>query len=609
MKPRQPNSRVELCTFIFMICAAVLPHLGAEDVHLVAKTRVASGWHPWYETKVDPADSRNLLLCGTKWDAHTNAPFGFVYASSDQGKSWANVLEDRSSAWVTEQSCAFGTLHRAYFISEASKVIDGTAHHEFGTTRLYVSRDAGHTWKESVETGWADWSTSAVSMTSGRLFTFFNAYTGADPGRKRGSSVGLLTFSPDGSAISGPFLVPSIEKQNYQGAYPSDAVALRTGTIVALWYGTRLRPFGIETDLNVIRASAAQPALLESANIARSNHNASCITFNQASLTYEPGRDRLFVLYVTGCKEKQILLVSSDDEGRTWSKRTVVAEAKGLFAGFSHPSLVAEENRLTVLWEGGDGSGNWFLSTIESRTLVSTIQLSSTKDVQNVSSNSLLTSIEGSSSFPQRSSPNPIHLNVRNEADAVWRATGLLRVDEGILAVWPTDAGNGAELWFGTFSRATSVQKGGASDVPKMREVTEDSIILYGGTQGFDDGTSVLTVCLSLKNAAARSLGVPIQLRAESMASTAGPIASTNASNRVAGAGAIWDISNSITGDRIPSHATSNPFCLTFRLNADLVARHPAEPKSLLDMTLRVFASEDNFAAQERPKGTRPGNR
>lgn len=609
MKLRQPNFRVELCTFIFMICAAVLPYLRAEDVHLVAKTRVASGWHPWYETKVDAEDPQNLLLCGTKWDAHTNAPFGFVYASSDQGKSWANVLEDRSSAWVTEQSCAFGTLHRAYFISEASKVIDGTAHHEFGTTRLYVSRDAGHTWKASVETGWADWSTSAVSVRSGRLFTFFNAYTGADPARKRGSSVGLLTFSPDGSAISGPFFVPSIEKQNYQGAYPSGAVALRNGTIVALWYGTRLSPSGIETDVNVIRASAAQPALLESANIARSSDNGSCITFNQASLTYDPGRDRLFVLYIMGCKEKQILLVSSDDEGRSWSKPTVIAEAKGRFAGFSHPSLVAEEDRLTVLWEAGDGPGNWFLSTIEARTLVSTIQVSSTKDVQNVSSNSLLTSIESSRSFSQQSSPQSIQLNIRNEADAVWRANGLLGVEEGILAVWPTDAGNGAELWFGTLSRAASVQKPGASDVRKMREVTEDSIILYGGTQDFDDRTSVLTACLSLKNAGTRSLRVPIQLRAESMASAAGPITSTNASNRVAGAGAIWDISNSITGDRIPPHAASNPFCLTFRLNADLVARHPAEPKNLLDMTLRVFASEDNFAAQGTPAGTGPSNR
>jgi len=609
MKRPQPNIRVELCTFILTLCAATLPYLRAEDVHLTAKTRVASGWHPWYEIKADPEDPQNLLLCGTKWDAHTNTPFGFVYASSDQGKSWANVLEDRSSPWVTEQSCAFGTLHRAYFISEASKVIDGNAHHELGTTRLYISRDAGHTWRQSVHTGWADWSTSAVSMTSGRLFTFFNAYTGADPARKVGSSVGLLTFSPDGSAVSGPFLVPSIEKQNYQGAYPSGAVSLRTGTIVALWYGTRLSSSGIEADLNLIRASKAQSPLLESVSISRSNGRSSCIPFNQASLAYDSARDRLFLLYIKGCKEKQILLISSGDEGRTWSESRVIAEANGTLAGFSNPSLVAEGVRLDVLWEAGDGSGHWFLLTLQDRALVSSMQLSGGNEVRNISTNSFLTTIENSSSFSQVSGHGSIQLSMRNEAEAVWRSSGLLRDSEGTFAVWLSDAGNGAELWFGTICNPTPVHKGTPSNTPPIRDVTEDSIILYGGTQDFDARTSMLTVCLTLKNAGLRSLTAPVELKAENITSAAGPVSTTNARNGVTGAGAIWDISNSITGDRIPPHATSNPFCLTFQLNPDLVAHNLGEPKSLLNMAFRVFASGDNVAAGETSEGTRRSNR
>jgi hypothetical protein len=582
-----------------MICAAVLPHLRAEDVHLMAKARVASGWHPWYEIKVDPEDAQNLLLCGTKWDAHANAPFGFVYASSDQGKSWATVLEDRSSPWVTEQSCAFGTQHRAYFISEASKVIDGTAHHELGTTRLYVSRDAGHTWEETLRTGWADWSTSAVSPTSGRLFTLFNAYTAADGARNRGTSVGLLTFSPDGRAVSGPFFVPSIGEQNYQGAYPSDAVALRTGTIVALWYGTRLSPSGIQADLNVVGAIDSQPPVLRSVRISPPQDDTLCITFNQASLAYDPSRNRLFVLYVSGCKDKQISLASSNDEGRTWSKSTGIAQAKGPFAGFSHPSLVAGQDRLAVMWEAGDGSGNWFLSTIEDRALASSVQLSSSNNVRNISAHSLLTTIEHSSSFSQPSAYNSIQVNVRNEAEAVWRASGLLRVNEGFLAIWPSDAGNGAELWLGSFCSATAVQKANPSGTPPMRDVTEDSILLYGGTQDFDARTSMLTVCLTLKNVSLHPLTAPIELKAESIMSAAGPMSTANSSNGVSGAGAIWDISSSVTGDRIPPLAASNPFCLVFRLNPDLVAHDPGEPKSLLDMPLRVFASGANVAAQE----------
>src|SRR5262249_55500852 len=148
------------------------------------------------------------------------------------------VLEDRSSTWVTEQSCAFGPDHKAYFISEASNMIDGEARHELGTTRLYVSMDGGQNWTEATKTAWADFSTSAVSHSSGRLYTFFNSGpTTGEAGRKRGTNVGLLVFSPDGKHVSGPFFNSEIQKHNYAGTYPSNAIPLKSGAVVALYRG------------------------------------------------------------------------------------------------------------------------------------------------------------------------------------------------------------------------------------------------------------------------------------------------------------------------------------------------------------------------------------
>ena len=175
----------------------------------------------------------------------------------------------------------------------------------------------------------------------------------------------------------------------------------------------------------------------------------------------------------------------------------------------------------------------------------------------------------------------------------------MLRTHDGIIAVWPCDVGNGAELWVATASRATAIQKADPNNVPPIRDVTGDSILLYGGTQVFDARNAELTACLTLKNAGPHSLTAPVELRAESIASGTGPIAATNASNGVPGAGAVWNISSSITGDRIPPHATSNPFCLTFHLSPDLAGHHSAEPKNLLDMVLRVFASGDEATARE----------
>jgi len=128
------------------------------------------------------------------------------------------VLEDRNTTWVTEHSCAFGSNHRAYFISEASKVVDGESNHRLGTTRLYVSSDGGQQWTETFKTGWADWSTSAVSSASSRLYTFFNSRNTAEPGRNWGSNVGLLVFSPDGKNISGPFFDSTMQGLGYHGS-------------------------------------------------------------------------------------------------------------------------------------------------------------------------------------------------------------------------------------------------------------------------------------------------------------------------------------------------------------------------------------------------------
>src|ERR1700730_9401623 len=147
-----------LTIHISLVSSSALP--GVRE----GKMSVSDGWHPWYEAKVDPEDLRNLIICGTKWDARRNAPFGFVYNSKDGGITWQTALEDRSSAWVTEHSCTFGPGHAAYFISEAAKMVDGVMHHELGTSRLYVSTNGGISWSESIQTGWADYSTSAVSL-------------------------------------------------------------------------------------------------------------------------------------------------------------------------------------------------------------------------------------------------------------------------------------------------------------------------------------------------------------------------------------------------------------------------------------------------------------
>src|SRR5213078_2187380 len=201
-----------------------------------AETLIAHGWHPWYEVKADSENPKNLILCGTQWDAQRNAPTGFVYVSTDGGLTWQVTLKDRSTSWVTEQSCAFGRNHKAYFVSESSQVIDGSPHHQFGTTRLFISLDGGQHWTATIKTGWADYSTSAVNTSSGKLYTLFNSWDASrDQGRNWGANFGLLVFSQDGKAVEGPFYSSAIRDLGYQSIFPKDAGGLKSGTVVALY--------------------------------------------------------------------------------------------------------------------------------------------------------------------------------------------------------------------------------------------------------------------------------------------------------------------------------------------------------------------------------------
>jgi len=569
----------------------------AQTAHSDATTSIADGVHLWYEIKADPEEPRNLILCGTKWDASTNGPYGFVYASSDSGSSWRVVLEDRNSAWVTEHSCAFGLQHRAYFISEASKVIDGEPHHDLGVTRLFVSTDAGKNWMEAKKTGWADYSTSAVSPATARLYTFFNAPSTGDPGRNRGNSVGLLVFSPNGAEVRGPFFFSP--EPDYQGIYPRDATSLRNGEVAALYYAARKTAASMEVELGLVRAGQSAEPSLEGTAIASGRFDQDCLSFDHNALAYDRERNRLFVAYVEGCKNNRMMLTSSDDDGRTWTKAVAVAEREE-GTRIKYPSLVASSaGKLGLLWSEWRGaSGRWFFGEIQDRKFVGPpIDLSPKAEILEISSDSLRTTIEqrrGAESEGASALSGPaIAVGVRGLVDVLWRESGLLAVGDRILAIWPSIGPEGMRLNSRVLDAPGSVSNqtisGRLAETP-FHDVTAHSVITYAGKQSFDHATGTLSVCLAVANRGNEAMRLPIKLEASDIQSPAGRVSTLNAIKGFAGSGAIWDISDSVTGDRLPPGTTTNPFCLLFRIPGLSSTASPLD-EGLLTLKVRVIAS------------------
>jgi hypothetical protein len=93
-------------------------------------------------------------------------------------------------------------------------------------------------------------------------------------------------------------------------------------------------------------------------------------------------------------------------------------------------------------------------------------------------------------------------------------------------------------------------------------------------------------------------ISLPIKLEASEVKSRIGSISILNATNGLSGAGAVWDISSSVTGDRIPPRSNSNPFCLLFHLEISPESLSRPGVTDLLALKIRVVASGGRASQQ-----------
>lgn len=585
-------NKVALVVATNSILAASYAH--AQKVQIEANVAVGTGWHPWYEVKTDPDNELNLILCGSRWDANRNALYSFVYASTDGGKTWQVALEDRSSAWVGETSCAIGPRHVAYFVSEASKVIDGVPHHHLGTTRVFVSTDGGRQWAEASRTAWADYSTSAVNAINGNLFTFYNNSGTYDVGRNWGSTIGLLKFSPDGKIVSGPFLDPAMKELNYLGVFPSHAVALRDGTVIALFFGARDTPNGKVYDLGMERAGLS-PSSLPALSIIASTKK--CLNLDGYSLTYDALRGNLLVAYSEEAEGAcRLILAASHDAGRTWVKKILAGSLGTLRNGINHVSMAwRQNNTLGLLWED---SGNWRFAIVKDSAAVEPpIELVSRGNNVAISNDSLMTVVSEPGAV-QRQGSNPgvtVGLNVRAMTGVVWRSSGLIASRNAFYAFSPNVVLGGEGLCLTILSSAgestPAANQPGIQD-SSDEDVTRRIVLLYGRAQSFDRATGMLSIELRLGNRGDTPIRLPIRLEVKQISSQAGKLSVLNADNGLSGPGAMWDLSSIVAGDQIPPGATTyNTFCLLFHID---VTDGSIPTYDLLDAAVSVLAKRSS---------------
>jgi hypothetical protein len=592
---------------VCLLCVGNCNGVSTLDTRLVVESNVPvtppNGGHlDWFEMKADPEDGNNLIVCGARQDARDNAYYGVVYSSWDGGRSWKTVLEDRGGTWVSEQSCAFGQRHVAYFISQAT--VDPRTPAEVEATRIFVSSDAGRTWTESAKTEGADYTNSVIARSpdssTQQLYVFYNGSSKSDPVKKLGSTVDFFTVSEDGTRVSQRQTVPGMAELNYHGVYPSSSVVLNDGTPVVLYDAGQLNPGanGIgRFDIGVARFALGRPP--ESTVVATySARNKApgplCPASLSNSLAYDKVRNRLYVAYNDIASHHcALMLTSSGDGGRTWAPPHELHASQNSHSTMYFPILtVNHDGVMGLLWRGKPRHSPdcWYFSL--SRTglnLEQTTLLSPCFDdnpLKKQSTGYLFTTIL------QAKAGQPASVDVLTRRDDLLRI-GITATPDGVFhPVWSTFGDGFGELRTARIRIARPSHPTGIEPINQagLTEVTDKITTLYGGEQRLDHESNSAILELSFRNNSPNPIKGPLYLKIENTSSDFGTIEFVNRGSLTSLGASYSDVSSLLpTGSLAPGETTS-----TYRLNFHFTNENPAvgNRSFILRLKLRIFCQQ-----------------
>ena len=530
------------------------------------------------EMKVDPEDSNHLIVCGTGWNAESNSYFGVVYVSNNSGKDWRVAFEDHATSWVTEHSCAFGGHHTAYFVSEASAIVDGIPHHDEGKTHIFRSADSGETWSGVAETDWADFSLSAVTSVPDQrdvqqLYVFYNGdskYSSAD---KLGSTLDFFTVS-DRGRVGLRQSVAGMADKNYQGVFPSSSAVLNDGTVVVLFNANKqaVGASGIHSiDIGVARftPSGASSATIVASPRFENYSTPACPASISNSLAHDNIRGLLYVAFNdVSSGHCALMLARSKDQGKTWSEPLEFSMRDKSGASMYFPILAVNRGgTIGLLWRGKPqySPDCWYFSAFQfGASSEDTLTLA---PCENLESLSRQTSAYLMTHIRQPEAAQPAFVDLVSFRDGMLRV-GMIATPDGVFhPIWPSLGAGFGELRTASVSleRRAQLLNPPARQAPKLTEVTNKVAVLYGGEQYLDHATDSIVMRLSLRNKSTVSLEAPLYVQVEGIESDFGKIELVNAAPLTLPAGYI-DISSSVHGASLPPGDTTLPYSLTFHV-------------------------------------------
>ncbi|HVI07422.1 MAG TPA: hypothetical protein VND65_03910 [Candidatus Binatia bacterium] len=346
-----------------------------------------TGYHGQVVVAADPESAANLIVCGFRADQRRGAAYeGYVYQSTDAGDTWHEALVDSNSQWVSEESCAFGPAHVAYFVTGVTDTSHGLP--QMGNMHLYRSADGGGDWQNIAIEPFFDYTAVAVDATGGQnrgtVYIFANT-AGDDTNEQEIAKTPFLAArrelpSTSLSVTAGRFNLGDTGVR-FPSKFPSDAIVLDDGTALAAFMGDR---------------EVADPATGNSAHrfsvlVGRSDDGGRSlrkVSVEEADvpgipggLAEDVGRGITYLCWTPrygSSKKSKLMLGLSRDSGQTWSVKSVRPPdgAAWDMRPASASLAVNREGILGFLWYGETGERAYFgISADQGDSLAAVIPL------------------------------------------------------------------------------------------------------------------------------------------------------------------------------------------------------------------------------------------
>lgn len=584
-------------------------YASAQEIYVSDKVPISpadNDWNNWIVIQGDPNDWRYLIACGDRWSPKTNTLSGFLYASLDGGRSWQLKVDDSSSGWVSEESCNFGPDETAYFIADASKLINGLTYHDLGQTRLYTSNDGGRNWASPVVwSQWTDHNTLAVDKTAGpgrgAVYVFYNAFKDVRTGHLQHIQVGSYPLSGPDDSTNGDDPKPSATTVGVFAKLPISATVLSDGSAVALF--ETVKSFGHTTPVEVLTMNPDGRDSLRLTQVMQVVASPRCLSYPAMAIdnSSSPSHGRIYVMGTDASSGRcRILMSSSSDNGKTWSppaavKIPVASTAQSDSIGsFLFTMAVNRKGVIGLAWTEREITCWHFSASIDGGiSFRRSVPLSDCPAGGSLNSRFRNYYVEADPEL-DTIKDNPVHssrisFSLRASPGYVWRTSMTATADGVFHPAWMESANGGGQIWTASVSvgekpRQTPPPPPGLHDI--SFQVTLDF-----ANDFYDEATGDVFVDMAVVNKtdAETRLRSPLELEITALRSDFGTVEVEGADNNNSGVGARLDLSSLIPSEGLAPGSASNRRTIWFHIS------HPKLPPGrLADLVVvkaKIFSS------------------